>query len=98
MIFFHAEGFEGYRGYSGTLPRGLCFDHSRATVRAALGVPAGTGTGHKNDRWDTEKFYMTLDFADDERKYPPGHGRSALEATRHPLTLRAPTLVPADAN
>ena len=67
VIFFHAEGFEGYRGYSGTLPRGLCFDHSRAAVRAALGAPAGTGTGHNNDRWDTENFYMTLDFADDER-------------------------------
>lgn|SRR6185369_3116918 len=67
VIFFHSEAHEGYRAYTGSLPQNLRFDHSRAAVRAALGAPAGTGTPNKNDRWDTDKFYMTLDFSDDEQ-------------------------------
>src|SRR4051812_9488576 len=68
VIFFYSEGYEDNQAYSGTLPRGLRFEQSRSAVHALLGAPAGTSSVHKNDRWDTDQQYTTVDFSDDEQR------------------------------
>jgi hypothetical protein len=67
VIFFHAEGHEDYRAYTGALPRGLGFAQSRSAVHESLGAPSGSSTRHKNDRWDFDWYFLTVDFDDDER-------------------------------
>jgi len=68
VFFFHAPGFDRYQGYPGTLPYGLAFEQSRAAVRTLLGQPSGSSTRYKNDRWDLEPRYLTVDFSDDEQR------------------------------
>lgn len=69
VIFFHAPGFEGYSGYAGALPYGLRFGQPRASVRALLGTPSRSSIQYKNDRWDWERLFLTIDFTDDERDF-----------------------------
>lgn len=67
VIFFHAPGHEGYTGYPGVLPYGLGFTQSRAAVHALLGAPSGSSGTRKNDRWNHERSYLTIDFTDSEQ-------------------------------
>lgn len=66
VLFFHGPGFENYAVYSGPLPYGLGFAQSRAAVHAELGQPSASSSRFKNDRWDFERLFLTLDFTDDE--------------------------------
>lgn len=68
VFFFHAPGFDRYTGYPGALPYGLHFEQSRAAVRTLLGDPSGSSTRYKNDRWNLEPRYLTVDFSDDEQR------------------------------
>ena len=68
VLFFHGPGFENYAGYASPLPYGLSFDQSRSAVQSRLGSPSGPSVRFKNDRWDFERVYLTLDFTDDERQ------------------------------
>jgi hypothetical protein len=68
VLFFHGPGFEKYAGYPSPLPYGLSFDQSRTEVQSRLGPPSGSSARFKNDRWDFERVYLTLDFTDDERQ------------------------------
>ncbi|HYP74906.1 MAG TPA: hypothetical protein VER12_03055 [Polyangiaceae bacterium] len=68
VFFFHAAGFDRYAGYPGALPYGLHFEQSRAAVRSLLGEPSGSSLRYKNDRWNLEPRYLTVDFSDDEQR------------------------------
>jgi hypothetical protein len=46
----------------------LAFDQSRAAVRTLLGEPSGSSTRYKNDRWNLEPRYLTVDFSEDEQR------------------------------
>lgn len=68
VLFFHGSGFENYAKYASPLPYGLSFEQSRSAVQSLLGPPSGSSARYKNDRWDYERVYLTLDFSDDERQ------------------------------
>jgi hypothetical protein len=86
VFFFHAPGIDRYAGYPGALPYGLEFGQSRAAVRALLGEPSGSSARYKNDRWNFEPRYLTVDFSDDEQRIKlvtvglPWKPRSALNS------------------
>jgi hypothetical protein len=65
-VFFHAPGHEGHRGFARALPYGLSFGDSRARARQTLGAPFWSGSRHKGDRWNFERRYLCLDYAEDE--------------------------------
>lgn len=65
-VFFHAPGHEGYRGFAGALPLGLSFADSRSRARQLLGAPFWSGTRYRSDRWNLERRYVCLDYAEDE--------------------------------
>lgn len=69
VVFFHGPGFEGYNGYAQALPYGLRFGQSRVNVRTLLGAPSRSSIQYKNDRWDWERLFLTIDFTDDERDF-----------------------------
>jgi hypothetical protein len=66
-VFFYSEGLYGHRGFAGALPYGLEFAMSRPAVHALLGVPSGSSAKYKNDRWNWDSLFLTLDFNDDEQ-------------------------------
>lgn len=67
VIFFYSEGLYGHRGFASALPHGLEFAMSRPAVHALLGAPAGSSAKYKNDRWNWDARFLTLDFNDDEQ-------------------------------
>lgn len=64
-IFFYSEGLYGHRGFAGALPHGLAFSMSRPAVHALLGAPSGSSAKYKNDRWNWDTRFLTLDFNED---------------------------------
>jgi len=43
----YSPGYEGYRGFSGILPKGLSFDDGREAVRQKMGAPSASGGGNE---------------------------------------------------
>lgn len=64
-IFFHAAGHEGHCGFAGALPFGLELGMSRSRAREVLGAPFWSGLRHPSDRWNFDRCYLCLDFAED---------------------------------
>ena len=60
-IFLYSEGRDGYKQYSGPIPRGFQFADTRATVNKKLGLPARSGGGDDGPLgrvpiWDKYRF------------------------------------------
>jgi hypothetical protein len=66
--FFYSEGHEGYKQFSGKLPRGLSFSDSRDRIIQALGQPNWKREKEGrtiSERWDYDKRSLHITYPKD---------------------------------
>lgn len=72
-IQLHTEGYQGYNGFEGKLPRGIAFSDSRRVIQHKLGKPSTSGGGEVIplfgkaaawERFDQNEWSLHIQYAD----------------------------------
>jgi hypothetical protein len=72
-IFFHADGYQEYSAFAGTLPEGILFTDSRQAVQRRLGAPSASGGGTETqffgkvptwDRFDRSSYSLHVQYVE----------------------------------
>lgn len=60
---FFSDAEKGFATFSGTLPKGLRFSDTQATVRKKLGKPADTTKAPRADIWRTASLQTSVEYS-----------------------------------